>query len=144
MFIGEYTHTADDKKRISLPAKFRKELGGKIVVTRGLDNCLFLFTKKVWTNIANKTSKLGMMQADTRGFTRFLFSGASEIEVDSAGRILIPDYLGTFARLETKIVFAGVHDRIEIWSESRWNNYKKRIETEAESMAEKLSSVGMI
>ncbi len=144
MFIGEYTHTADEKKRISLPAKFRKELGTKIVVTRGLDNCLFLFTTKTWSGIAEETAKLGMMQADTRGFSRFMFSGASEVEVDSAGRILIPEYLGTFAGLENKIVFAGVHDRIEIWNEKRWNTYKKRIESQADMMAEKLGSVGMI
>lgn len=144
MFIGEYTHTADEKKRISLPAKFRKEVGGKVVVTRGLDNCLFLFTTKAWASIAEKTSGLGMMQADTRGFTRFIFSGASEIEVDSAGRILIPESLVSFAGLETKVVFTGVEDRIEIWNEKRWNAYKKRIESQADLMAEKLGSVGMI
>lgn len=144
MFIGEYTHTADDKKRISLPAKFRKELGAKIVVTRGLDNCLFLFTTKTWNSIAEETSKLGMMQADTRGFTRFMFSGASEIDVDSAGRVLIPEYLCDFAGIENKVVFAGVHDRIEIWNEKRWSAYKKQIESNAEGMAEKLGSVGMI
>jgi MraZ protein len=144
MFIGEYIHTADEKKRISLPAKFRKEVGSKVVVTRGLDNCLFLFTTKAWTSIAENTSKLGMMQADTRGFTRFIFSGASEIDVDSAGRILIPETLCDFAGLKTKVVFTGVQDRIEIWNEKRWDEYKKRIESEGDRMAEKLGSVGMI
>lgn len=144
MFIGEYTHTADEKKRISLPAKFRKELGSKVVITRGLDNCLFLYTKKTWNSIAEETAKLGMMQADQRGFSRFMFSGASELDVDSAGRILIPEYLGSFAGLGNKIVFAGVHNRIEIWNDKQWEQYKKRIETDADRMAEKLGSVGMI
>lgn len=143
MFIGEYTHTVDEKKRISLPAKFRKELGSKVVVTRGLDNCLFLFPHKAWTAIAEETAKLGMMQHDTRGFTRFMFGGASEIEVDSIGRILIPDYLREFAGVKSSVIFAGVHNRIEIWNEKRWDLYKKKIESQAEEMAEKLSSIGL-
>lgn len=143
MFIGEYRHTLDDKNRISLPAKFRKELGKKVVVTRGLENCLFLFTHKAWEAISNETSKLGHMQMDSRGFNRFLFSGAMEADVDGNGRILIPDYLKEFAGVKNAVTFAGVHNRIEIWEEKRWENYKKRIETEAEAMAEKLSQIGL-
>lgn len=143
MFIGEYTHTVDEKKRISLPSKFRKELGSKVVVTRGLDNCLFLFPHKTWAAIAEETAKLGLMQLDSRGFTRFMFSGASEIEVDSMGRILIPDFLRDFAGVKQSVIFAGVHNRIEIWNEKRWDMYKKKIEAQAEEMAEKLSSIGL-
>ncbi len=144
MFIGEHTHTVDEKKRISLPSKFKKELGTKVVVTRGLDNCLFLFPHKTWTEISKEMSKLGMMQSDTRGFSRFMFSGATEIDVDSMGRILIPDYLREFGGLSSPVVFAGVHDRIEIWNEKRWKTYTKRIESQADMMAEKLGKVGMI
>lgn len=144
MFIGEHTHTVDEKKRISLPSKFKKELGIKVVVTRGLDNCLFLFPHKTWLVISKEMSKLGMMQSDTRGFSRFMFSGASEIDVDSMGRILIPDYLREFADIKSPVVFAGVHDRIEIWNEKRWKDYTKRIESQADMMAEKLGSIGMI
>jgi MraZ protein len=143
MFIGEYTHAVDEKKRISLPSKFKKELGNKVVVTRGLDNCLFLFPYKTWTSISAEMSKLGMMQADTRGFSRFMFSGACEIDVDSTGRILVPDYLREFGDLKSPVVFAGVHDRIEIWNEKRWDTYKKKIESQADMMAEKLGSVGI-
>lgn len=143
MFIGEYTHTIDEKKRISLPAKFRKELGAKVVVTRGLDNCLFLFPHKTWTKISEEMAKLGMMQADTRGFSRFMFSGASEIDVDSLGRILIPDFLKEFAAISSPVIFAGVHDRIEIWNDKRWADYKRKIELEVDIMAEKLGSVGI-
>ena len=144
MFIGEYRHTVDEKSRISLPAKFKKELGKKVVVTRGLDNCLFLFTHKAWLQMSEETAKLGQMQMDSRGFNRFLFAGAVEIDVDSMGRILIPDYLRTFAKLNEKnVVFAGVHSRIEIWSDKLWDAYKKKIEKEADSMAEKLSAIGL-
>lgn len=143
MFIGEYTHTVDDKKRASLPSKFRKELGTKVVVTRGLDNCLFLFPHKTWESISAELSKLGHMSADSRGFSRFMFSGAAEIDVDSMGRILVPDYLREFADVKNTLVFAGVHDRIEIWNEKRWTAYKKRIESQADMMAEKLGTIGI-
>src|SRR4051812_24426866 len=127
MFIGEFNHTVDEKKRISLPSKFRKELGSKIVVTRGLDNCLFLFPHKTWLALSEEIAKLGLMGHDTRGFTRFMFSGASEIEVDSMGRILVPDYLRDFAAIKSQAVFAGVYNRIEIWNEKRWESNKKKI-----------------
>ena len=139
MLIGEYKHTIDDKNRISLPAKFRKELGRKVVVTRGLDNCLFLFPNKTWETNAKEMAKLGWRR-DARGFTRFMFSGASEIEVDSMGRILIPDYLREFASISSPVVFAGVHDRIEIWNKKHWDAYKKKIESQAEAMTEKLGT----
>src|SRR5579872_5045293 len=117
MLIGEYHHTLDPKKRLSLPAKFRKEVGEKVVLTRGLDSCLFLFPESSWKGIAGKLAALPLAAADTRGFSRFLLSGAAETDVDSAGRILIPDYLKDFAGLASKVVLAGVSDRIEIWDE---------------------------
>ena len=120
MLIGEYTHNLDEKKRISLPSKFRKELGKTVVVTHGLDNCLFLYPMKEWSKIAEKIGGLSMGQADTRGFNRFMLAGASEIDVDSAGRILVPDHLKSFAGLSGKVVFAGVHSRVEIWNDSAW------------------------
>lgn len=142
MLIGEYKHTFDDKNRISLPAKFRKELGKKVVVTRGLDNCLFLYTHKAWEEKSPEIAKLGW-QADARGFSRFMFSGAAEIDVDSMGRILVPDYLRQFADLKSPVIFAGVHDRVEVWNEKRWTAYKKKIESQADMMADKLGSVGL-
>lgn len=127
MFIGEYTHTADEKKRLSLPARFRKELGRKIVVTRGLDNCLFLYPHKTWLAISKETTEMGHLSRDTR-YTRFLFSGASEIEIDASGRILIPEFLREFAELGNPVIFTGVHDRIEIWNDKRWKAYRKTLE----------------
>lgn len=144
MLIGEYTHTVDDKKRISLPVKFRKEIGKKIVITHGLDNCLFLYSLKEWTKIATKLGSLGIGQSGMRGFNRFMLAGATEIEVDSLGRILIPDFQKEFAGLKDKVVFAGVYDRIEIWNESSWKDYKQSILSKADTLAEKLGEIGAI
>ena len=144
MLIGEYTHTLDDKKRLSLPSKFRKELGSKLVVTRGLDACLFVFSEKAWKKIADRLTELPIGQADTRGLGRFLLAGASEIDVDSAGRVLIPDYLKDFAGLKNKVVLAGVSDRIEVWNDKQWDEYKRRIEHDADKMAEKLGELGIL
>ncbi|MDP2593223.1 MAG: division/cell wall cluster transcriptional repressor MraZ [bacterium] len=138
MLIGEYTHTIDDKNRVSLPSKFRQEMGKKVVVTRGLDNCLFLYPLKEWKKISEKFGELSFSHADTRGFNRFLFSGAAEVEVDSLGRMLVPDFLKDFARLSEKVVFAGVHNRVEIWNVRSWADYKGRIEKQGDALAEKL------
>ncbi|MDP2705348.1 MAG: division/cell wall cluster transcriptional repressor MraZ [Patescibacteria group bacterium] len=142
MLIGEYTHTIDDKSRVSLPSKFRKEVGKTVVITHGLDNCLFLYPIGEWKTISEKLGALAMGQADARGFNRFMLAGAVEAGVDSIGRILIPDFLREFAQLTGKVVFAGVHNRIEIWDEKRWTEYKKRIEKQADLLAEKLGEIG--
>ncbi len=146
MLIGEYTHTQDDKKRISLPSKFRKEMGKKVVVTHGLDNCLFMYTTKEWMKISEKLGNLSMGQADSRGFNRIMLAGAQEIDVDSIGRILLPEFLREFAGLESKnkVVFAGVHSRVEVWDESRWKAYKSKILKKADDLAEKLGEIGVI
>lgn len=144
MLIGEFKHTIDDKKRISLPIKFRKAVGKKIIVTRGLDNCLFLYPTKEWEKISEQLGSLGMGQADTRAFNRFMLAGASEINVDSVGRILIPDHLKQFAGIKNKVVFAGVHNRIEIWNEKTWEDYKNKVLKGADEMAEKLGDIGAI
>ena len=144
MFIGEYEHTLDEKKRISLPKAFRKDLGSRMVMTRGLDNCLFLFPKKGWEKVAGRLQEMSFAQADTRGFNRFFLSGAVEVEADSAGRILVPDHQKAFAQLGKNVVFAGVSDRVEIWDSERWNAYKARIESEADALAEKLGQIGAL
>ena len=144
MLIGEYTHTLDSKKRLSLPSRWRKELGKKLVVTRGLDNCLFVYPLREWQKITDKVGQLPLGQADTRSFNRFFLSGAVEVEVDKIGRILVPDFLKKFAVLKTKVVLAGIHDRVEIWDEKKWNEYKKKIEGSADSLAENLGSIGVL
>ena len=144
MLIGEYLHTLDGKKRISLPSKFRKEVGRKVVITRGLDACLFMFSQKAWEKIAEKVSGLPVGQADTRGMSRFLLAGAVETEVDGAGRILIPDFLKEFADLKSRVILAGVSDRVEIWNEKTWEEYKRRIEKGADQMAQTLGDLGIL
>lgn len=144
MLIGEYKHTLDPKRRLSLPSKWRKELGKKLVVTRGLDNCLFVYPMREWQRITQKVAQLPLGQADTRGFNRFFLSGAVETEVDNVGRILVPDFLHEFAKLNTKVVLAGIHDRVEIWDEEHWMQYKQQIEQQADALAEKLGEIGVL
>ena len=144
MFIGEYEHTLDEKKRVSLPKQFRATLGKKMVMTRGLDNCLFVYPKASWEKVAAKLQELSFAQADTRGFNRFILSGAAEVEADGAGRILIPEHQKEFAGLKKNVVFTGVSDRVEVWDAQVWHEYKKRIEKQADAMAEKLGEIGAL
>lgn len=143
MFIGEYTYSIDDKKRLAIPAKFRKLLGEKAVITRGLDQCLFLYTMKDWQALATKLSKLPLSQSDARGFARLMLAGAMECDLDNLGRILIPDYLKNYSGLHKKVVIAGLFDRMEIWDEEKWNEYKRKTETEVGDMAERLKELGV-
>ena len=144
MLIGEYTHSIDDKNRLSLPAKFRQEMGKKMVVTPGLDSCLFVFTQKEWLKLEEKLNHSSIGQADSRGFSRHMFAGAVEAEVDSIGRILIPDFLRDRANLKNKVVVIGVSTRLEIWNEKTWGEYKKVVEKQADTLAEKLGQVGVL
>lgn len=144
LFIGQYEHSLDEKSRVSLPKLFRGALGRSVVMTPGLDNCLFLYSQGAWERIAGKLQELSFAQADTRGFNRFMLSGAAEVEIDTAGRILIPEHQKTFAGLKKTIVFAGVSDRIEVWDAARWRAYQSRIEKQAERMAQKLGDIGVL
>jgi MraZ protein len=143
MFIGEYTYLIDDKKRLAIPPKFRQTLGKKAVITIGLEQCLFLFSAKDWGILAKKISKLPLGQADARGFSRIMLAGAMEANIDSLGRILVPDYLKSRALLKKKVVIAGIFDRIEIWDEKNWNDYKQKTEKEVGNMAERLKELGV-
>jgi MraZ protein len=144
MFIGEYRHTFDAKNRISLPAKFRKELGASVIVTRGLDHCLYIFPKASWKKEAARISVHSTGSAAGRGLARLMLAGASETDVDSTGRILIPDYLKSFAGLSVKSVIAGVSDRVEVWDEKAWKTYTTSIERDADEFAEKLGNSGAL
>ena len=143
MFLGEYTYSIDEKKRLAIPTKFRQALGKKAVVTRGLDQCLFLYSFSEWEVLAEKLNKLPLTQADARGFARLMLAGAMEADLDKLGRILVPDYLKEYAFLGKKIVVAGVYNRIEIWDEAKWKTYKTRIEQEVGDMAERLKELGI-
>ncbi len=143
MFIGEYTYKIDNKKRIAIPSKFRKELKRKAVITRGLDRCLFLFSMEEWKKIAEKISSLPFGQHDNRGFSRVMLSGAMEVEFDSLGRILLPDYLKEYAFLEKEAVVAGLYNRIEVWDKKSWEKYKEKTEEQLGDIAERLKEFGV-
>ena len=142
-FYGEYTYSIDEKKRLAIPPKFRKVLGKKAVITKGLDQCLFLYPEKEWGVLAKKLSKLPLSQSDARGFARLMLTGAMEVEIDNLGRILIPDYLKEYAKLKKKVVIAGVYNRIEIWDEKIWKEYKEKTEKEVGDIAERLKELGV-
>ena len=144
MLIGEYKHNLDPKKRLSIPSKFRKELGEGAVLTRGFDSCLFLFPSQYWTPFAEMLGGLSIAKKDTRSFARFFLSKASEVEFDSLGRILIPDSLKNHAGLKKKVVIAGLFNRLEIWDEEKWNAYGSELEKNSDSIAEKLGELGII
>src|ERR1035437_1974883 len=146
MLIGEYIHTIDAKNRVSLPAKFRKEMGKKVIITPGLDNCLFIFTIKEWEKVSNKLSNsesdLSFLSSDQRTFNRNMFGEASDVEVDSIGRILIPDYLKEKIKISGKVALIGVQDRVEVWNDKVWSRFKNVAEKQAEPLAEKLGKEG--
>ncbi|MEX2029239.1 MAG: division/cell wall cluster transcriptional repressor MraZ [Candidatus Paceibacterota bacterium] len=144
MLIGEYTHTIDAKNRMSLPVKFRKEMGKKIIITPGLGQCLFIFTIKEWEKVSKRLSSSGsdlsFLKADQRSFNRYMFGRAAEVELDSIGRILIPEYLKESIKLKDTAAVIGVEDRVEVWNEKAWSEQKKVMERQAEGLAEKLGN----
>ncbi len=147
MLIGEYAHTFDEKSRISLPAKFRKEMGSRVVITPGIDGCLFVFTAKEWKQFAERLSRpdssSSVLQSDNRNFNRLVIGRAIEAEIDSIGRILVPDHLRDHAKLKTRAVIIGVMNRVEIWDAEQWKSYRSAFEKKADVMAEKLASAGI-
>ncbi len=143
MFIGEYSHTIDTKKRLAIPSKFRKELGGKAIITRGLENCLVVYPMKEWQALAKKLGTLPNTQVDARGFARIMLAGAMDVRLDNLGRILIPDYLKNYASLKRNIVVTGLFNRLEIWDEKKWQEYKKKTEMAVGDIAERLKELGV-
>lgn len=144
MLIGEYTHTMDDKNRVSLPAKFRKEMGKKVILAPGLDGCVSMYTETEWKKFSERLSEGSVLRSDDRNFNRYIFGGAIESDVDTAGRILIPDFLKEKASLGTKISIIGVQNRAELWNEKKWKEFKKSVESQADTLAEKLGQIGVL
>lgn len=126
-----------------MPVKFRSQLGKGAIVTRGLDHCLFVFTQAEWQELAKKLVALPLAQANSRAFARLMLAGAMEVELDSQGRILLPDYLRQYAGLGKKAIIAGVYNRMEIWDETAWQQYKAKTESNSNEIAEKLSELGI-
>jgi MraZ protein len=143
MFIGEYSHNLDEKGRLAIPAKFRNHLKKGAIVTRGLDNCLFVYTQDEWAKLAEKLAALPMSQSNSRAFSRLMLAGAMDVEIDKQGRMVLPEYLRTFAELKKNVVIAGLYNRLEIWNQEKWNAYKTHTEAESGAIAEKLSELGV-
>jgi len=128
---------------MSIPTKFRADLKPGAVVTRGLDNCLFLYTKKAWEELAQRLSQLPLAKANTRAFARLMLAGAMDVELDSQGRVLLPDYLRSFASLKRQVVVAGLYNRLELWDSLKWAQYKRGTEKSSTSIAEALGELGV-
>ena len=138
MFIGEHHHNIDDKSRLIIPSKFRKELGETFILTRGLDGCLFVYPENEWASIVEKLKKLPFTKKDARSFMRFFLSGATVCEFDKQGRINITSPLVSYADLAKECVIIGVNDRLEIWSKGNWEKFFKTNEKNLSNIAEDL------
>lgn len=143
MFIGEYAHSLDAKGRLAVPIRFRHELGAKVIVTRGLDACLFVYTEQEWRALAERLAALPLAQANTRAFARLMLAGAMEVEIDRQGRMMIPEYLRSYASLSKKVVVAGLMNRLEIWDSGSWGQYREDTERNSGSIAEALQHLGV-
>lgn len=143
MLLGEYQHNLDIKGRVAIPAKFREKMNAGAIITRGIDNCLFVFANAEWDALAKKLVALPLAQANSRAFARLMLAGASDVELDNQGRILIPDYLRKYAGLTKEVIIAGLYNRIEIWDEAVWQSYKTKTESSSEEIAEKLGELGI-
>ncbi len=143
MFIGEYNHNLDDKGRLAIPAKFRTILKKGAVVTKGLDNCLFLYSKEQFDIIAKKFAGLPIGSAKARAFSRHMLAGAMDLEFDNQGRITLPEYLRNFSGLKKKIIVAGLYNHLEIWDEAAWNKYKNESEKNSNAIAEEMGDLGI-
>lgn len=143
MFLGEFEHTLDDKGRLAIPARFRTELGPGLVLTRGLDRCLFAWPLAEWRGVAEKLGRLSLMHADARRLQRLLFAGAVDLQPDRLGRVLVPGFLRSYAGLQDAVVVAGVLNRIEIWDREQWAVERSAAEDQSAELAEHLSELGL-
>ena len=143
MLIGQYEHTIDTKKRLALPAKFRGELGDKVIITRGIEGCLAVYTQDEWKIMSDKLGSLTISQSEARSFTRMILAGAMEVSLDKLGRILIPDYLKNYAGLRKDVVICGLSNRLEIWDAQKWEAYKIEAEKGVDEIVSKLGGLGI-
>jgi MraZ protein len=141
MLLGAHDHTLDDKNRLTLPAKFRQDFAEGVVVTRGLDGCLYAFRRPDWDRLVeSRLSTLDPLSPEGRRLQRHFFSGAAESELDKQGRVMIPTQLIEHAKLGKEVVVAGVNDRLEIWDRAAWRKELAEVEGSAEDVAERLAT----
>jgi len=144
LFSGEYQHSVDPKGRLIMPSKFREGLGDKFMITRGLDDCLFVYSMADWESFEAKLKSLPMTDNNARAFVRFFLSGASECELDKQGRILVPQSLRDYAGIEKDVAVVGVSTRVEIWDKDKWQSYISDINANPNELAKNLTSMGIV
>jgi len=143
MLTGEYKHTIDTKKRLSLPAKFRGELGENVIITKGIDSCLVVYSEKEGKAMFSKLGQLPESKLEARSFARIRLAGATEANLDRLGRVLIPDYLKDYAGLKKNVIVCGLYNRLEIWDDQKWETYRKGIEKKVVGLVSKLEELGI-
>ena len=140
MFLGEHDHTLDEKGRLTLPAKYRDSFPEGLVLTRGMDGCVYAYAKADWAELASRLASLDSLSRDDRMIQRHFFSGAAEVTLDRQGRVMIPAPLAGHANLDRDVVVAGVHDHLEIWDRAAWRAQIEDVEGRAEDVAERLAA----
>ena len=141
MLIGEHEHRIDAKRRLSLPAKMRRVFGGVVILTRGLDRCLFIYAKDEWAGKSRALAVHSEGNADSRQYVRSRLSGAEEVEIDALGRILVPERLTTYAALSTGVTIIGVGNHAEIWDTEKWKAYRDEMESRTDELAERMGGM---
>ena len=140
MLLGEYEHTIDEKNRLTLPARFRRSFADGVVLTKGMDGCIYGYPRERWEDLVNgRLAGLDPLRGEVRQLQRFFFSGAAEADLDKQGRVMIPAQLIEHAKLGREVVIAGVHDRLEIWDRAAWRKELAEVEGSAEDVAERLA-----
>ena len=141
MLVGEYEHTIDDKNRLTLPAKFRQAFSEGLVLSRGIERCLYAYPRSEWeATVQSRLGELDLFSREGRVMQRYFFAGAAEAEVDKQGRVMVPSSLGSYAGLGKEVVVAGIHDHLEIWDRAAWRAHLDEIEGSAEDVAERLAT----
>ena len=139
MLLGEHEHTLDDKNRLTLPAKLREQLGTQVVVSRGLDGCLYVYSQTEWARLAERVGSLDPFSREARTMQRWFFASGSDAELDKQGRMVIPATLLTNAAIGREVTVAGVYDHLEIWDRAAWREQQQTVEGSAEDVAERLA-----
>jgi len=143
MFIGQFEHSIDEKNRIAIPSKFRRKFQGEVIITKGLDGCLFLFPKAKWEQMATGIGQLPTTKSSARMYARLLLASASQENFDSQGRIVVPVFLKEYAKLKGKVVVTGLYDRVEVWDKKAWEQVEEKVDKDAGKIAEELSELGL-
>jgi MraZ protein len=144
MFLGRFEHTLDDKGRLTIPAKYRNTLATGVVITRGLDGCLYVIPSSGWEEIAGKIRSLSLLKKGARSFVRLFFAEATDCIPDKQGRVLIPAYLREYANLQDDVIVAGLYSRLELWNPEDYKQENARLQKDAEALAEQLSELGVL